>query len=351
MREQQQTLVLTRSGSLAGTATGIAAGGWVCDSATLPLAGRRASRSGLSPKRGGGGGGGGGSIAGGPSEPALDTVGNKEIHTQSLSRNYATVVPVEAHRDYAATLGRAGGLEMGSGGFVVAARPEREGGIPLSGTPGGGLYPDGAAFMADWRERVGMGGGGYVLGRRDMTPQLLPYPGQGRGGAAAAAAAAYGAAAVLGYASGGGGCGGWGSGPEVGRAAASGGGGAGGAGHSLAVRVGEFLRLRLAQVTFDPSQPPYDSVQVYGLEGTGSRAGSLSSLESESDKEREREEWGKGMEDWGPQFHKLAQLFRDRDRESEQGGEKSERERERDKKQGKDEEEEDERASDEGKKD
>uniref|UniRef100_H3CR87 Cadherin 24 n=1 Tax=Tetraodon nigroviridis TaxID=99883 RepID=H3CR87_TETNG len=42
-------------------------------------------------------------------------------------------------------------------------------------------------------------------------------------------------------------------------------------GPSLALRVGEFLRLRLAQVTFDPSQPPYDSVQVYGLEGTGSR--------------------------------------------------------------------------------
>uniref|UniRef100_A0A8C8DRH8 Cadherin-22 n=1 Tax=Oryzias sinensis TaxID=183150 RepID=A0A8C8DRH8_9TELE len=70
---------------------------------------------------------------------------------------------------------------------------------------------------------------------------------------------------------------------------------------SLALRVGEFLRLRLAQVTFDPSQPPYDSVQIYGLEGTGSRAGSLSSLESEG----EKEDWGAGLEEWGPQFQKL----------------------------------------------
>uniref|UniRef100_A0A3B4GRZ4 Cadherin 24 n=1 Tax=Pundamilia nyererei TaxID=303518 RepID=A0A3B4GRZ4_9CICH len=69
-------------------------------------------------------------------------------------------------------------------------------------------------------------------------------------------------------------------------------------GPSLALRVGEFLRLRLAQVTFDPSQPPYDSVQVYGLEGTGSRAGSLSSLESEGEKDSEKEDWGAGLEEW-----------------------------------------------------
>lgn len=248
---------------------------------------------------------------------------------QSLSRNYATVVPVEGLRDYVGSLGRGGGLEMGSS-FVVA-RPEREGGIPLSGAPCGALYPDSAAFMADWRERVGVGGGGYVLGRRDMTPQLLPFPGQGRGGAAAAAFGA-----VLGY----GGSGSWGSGPEAGRA-----GGAGG-GPSLALRVGEFLRLRLAQVTFDPSQPPYDSVQVYGLEGTGSRAGSLSSLESEGDKEPDKEEWGKGMEEWGPQFHKLAQLFREREKEK---GDKKGKEGDIERKDGKEEGEREDRASSEGK--
>uniref|UniRef100_A0AAY4ARQ7 Cadherin domain-containing protein n=1 Tax=Denticeps clupeoides TaxID=299321 RepID=A0AAY4ARQ7_9TELE len=106
---------------------------------------------------------------------------------------------------------------------------------------------------------------------------------------------------ILGYG------GGWG--PGVGR------GGSIGGGHSLALRVGEFLRLRLAQVTFDPLQPPYDSVQVYGLEGSGSRAGSLSSLESEGEREADREEWGGGLEDWGPPFQKLAQLFREREKE------------------------------------
>uniref|UniRef100_A0A3P8WW31 Cadherin 24, type 2b n=1 Tax=Cynoglossus semilaevis TaxID=244447 RepID=A0A3P8WW31_CYNSE len=115
-------------------------------------------------------------------------------------------------------------------------------------------------------------------------------------------------------------------------------------GPSLALRVGEFLRLRLAQVTFDPSQPPYDSVQVFGLEGTGSRAGSLSSLESEGEKDPEKEDWGAGLEEWGPQFHKLSQLFKEREKEREEKeevketrdeAEKKER-RERDGEEGKD---------------
>lgn len=105
---------------------------------------------------------------------------------------------------------------------------------------------------------------------------------------------------------------GWVPGMEAGRGAP------GPGGPSLALRVGEFLRLRLAQVTFDPSQPPYDSVQVYGLEGTGSRAGSLSSLESEGEKDADKEEWGTGLEEWGPQFKKLAQLYKDREKEREE---------------------------------
>lgn len=134
------------------------------------------------------------------------------------------------------------------------------------------------------------------MGRRDITPQLFPFPGQPRG--------AYGG--VMGFG------GGWVPGMEAARGAP------GPGGPSLALRVGEFLRLRLAQVTFDPSQPPYDSVQVYGLEGTGSRAGSLSSLESEGEKDAEKEEWGAGLEEWGPRFQKLAHLFRDREKEREE---------------------------------
>lgn len=273
---------MTRSGSMMGQGHG--AGGWVCDSATLPMTGRRASRAGSSPKRtgsaqaepdssGGGGNGGGGTSTDGQQQPAS-------------GHNYATVLPGEAsgQRDYSGSLGR-GGLEMGSN-FVVA-RPHREGGGISS------VYPETPGFIEDWRDRVGLGG--YILSRRDMTPQLFPFPGQPR--------AAYGGGMGFGP--------GWVPGIEAVRGAP------GPGGPSLALRVGEFLRLRLAQVTFDPSQPPYDSVQVYGLEGTGSRAGSLSSLESEGEKDTEKEEWGTGLEEWGPQFQKLAQLFKDREKERE----------------------------------
>uniref|UniRef100_A0A3B5LDU3 Cadherin 24, type 2b n=1 Tax=Xiphophorus couchianus TaxID=32473 RepID=A0A3B5LDU3_9TELE len=119
-------------------------------------------------------------------------------------------------------------------------------------------------------------------------------------------------------------------------------------GPSLALRVGEFLRLRLAQVTFDPSQPPYDSVQVYGLEGTGSRAGSLSSLESDG----EKEDWGVGLEDWGPQFQKLAQLFKNREKareDQEKVEEVAKKEREQKEESDKTEKREVEEARDEGK--
>uniref|UniRef100_UPI003AAB1DCC uncharacterized protein cdh24b n=1 Tax=Centroberyx gerrardi TaxID=166262 RepID=UPI003AAB1DCC len=308
---REHNLVLTRSGSVIGQGHG--AGGWVCDSATLPLAGRRASRAGLSPKRAGSGqaesesSAGGGSGVGGGSGSGSGSASTDGQQQPASGRNYAAVLQgeVSGQRDYPGSLGR-GGLEMGSN-FVVA-RPDREGGgISLTGTPS--MYPEAAGFIGDWRERVGLGG--YVLGRRDMTPQLLPFPGQPRG--------PYGG--VMGFG------GGWVPGLEAARGAPGLPGGP-----SLALRVGEFLRLRLAQVTFDPSQPPYDSVQVYGLEGTGSRAGSLSSLESEGEKEAEKEDWGGGLEEWGPQFQKLAQLFKDReqergdDKEEEEGAKKKEKE-------------------------
>ncbi|KAM9719096.1 uncharacterized protein cdh24b [Menidia menidia] len=69
---REHSLVMTRSGSVMGQGPG--AGGWACDSATLPMAGRRASRGGQSPKRAGPGqsepdsGGGGGAGGGGERE-------------------------------------------------------------------------------------------------------------------------------------------------------------------------------------------------------------------------------------------------------------------------------------------
>ncbi|KAJ8387625.1 hypothetical protein AAFF_G00151750 [Aldrovandia affinis] len=266
---KDRTLVQTRQGMAGGVARSPNA------SSTLPSAGRRASRAGLSPRQGG--------------------AGAAESAQQG-----------EPHRDYPGTLGRAGlglGSRLGPGSGFMGARPEAEGGISLTGTTCG-LYPEGAGLIVDWRDRAGPGG--YPLGRRDMTPQLLPYPGQNRG-----------MLGQLAYR------GGWGLGLE-----AAGRGGA----NSLALRVGEFLRLRLAQVTFDPTQPPYDSVQIYGLEGEGSRAGSLSSLESEGEKEVEKE-WGGGVEEWGPQFQTLAELFREREQEKEGEMEKrGEEERENDNK-------------------
>ncbi|KAI1901290.1 hypothetical protein AGOR_G00032790 [Albula goreensis] len=236
---QNQTDALPKDRTLVQTRQGVAGGGArapSCSSSTLPSSGRQASRAGPSPKQG---------------------VASADSSQQG-----------DPQRDYPGTLGRAG---LGVG-------PE-----------GGMLYPEGAGLMTDWRDRAGLGR--YPLGRRDMSPQLLPFPGQNRG-----------ILGQLGYR------GGWGPGPGAGLEA-----GRGGA-NSLALRVGEFLRLRLAQVTFDPTQPPYDSVQIYGLEGEGSRAGSLSSLESEGEKEVEKE-WGGVVEDWGPQFQKLAELFRERERE------------------------------------
>ncbi|XP_058872852.1 LOW QUALITY PROTEIN: cadherin-24-like [Acipenser ruthenus] len=82
-------------------------------------------------------------------------------------------------------------------------------------------------------------------------------------------------------------------------------GGLDGRGGELCLSVSEFLRLRLVQADCDPSLTPYDSIQVYGYEGEGSLAGSLSSLGSEGS----RGAGEGGPEDWGPRFEKLADLY------------------------------------------
>ncbi|XP_026092884.1 cadherin-11-like [Carassius auratus] len=84
---------------------------------------------------------------------------------------------------------------------------------------------------------------------------------------------------------------------------------------SLTNRMGDFLQHRLALVTFDPMQPPYDSLQTYGLEGDGSQATSLSSLESEAEKDTEGQKHR--FEEWGPKFDRLLDIFRERAKEKE----------------------------------
>ncbi|KAI5609304.1 hypothetical protein C0J50_6306 [Silurus asotus] len=81
----------------------------------------------------------------------------------------------------------------------------------------------------------------------------------------------------------------------------------GGVALPLTLRVEELLQHQLARVTFDPMQPPYDSLQMYEHEGAESETASLSSLESEGDGGIE----GENLTDWGPKFNKLLEIFRE----------------------------------------
>ncbi|XP_024153205.1 cadherin-11 [Oryzias melastigma] len=76
------------------------------------------------------------------------------------------------------------------------------------------------------------------------------------------------------------------------------------------VDVDDFIKTRIADADSDPTAPPYDSIQIYGYEGRGSLAGSLSSLESvttESDLDYDY------LQSWGPRFRKLADLYGTKD--------------------------------------
>ncbi|XP_067104825.1 cadherin-11 [Osmerus mordax] len=76
------------------------------------------------------------------------------------------------------------------------------------------------------------------------------------------------------------------------------------------VDVDDFIKTRIADADCDPTAPPYDSIQIYGYEGRGSIAGSLSSLETvttDSDLDYDY------LQSWGPRFKKLADLYGTKD--------------------------------------
>lgn len=72
----------------------------------------------------------------------------------------------------------------------------------------------------------------------------------------------------------------------------------------------EFIEDRLREANLDMTAPPFDSVQTYALEGSGSAAVSLSSFSSLTSLESEQSYHF--LSEWGPKFRKLAELYKDR---------------------------------------
>ncbi|KAL7396993.1 hypothetical protein ABVT39_014873 [Epinephelus coioides] len=158
---------------------------------------------------------------------------------------------------------------------IVGSLNPNSRGTCMNGTSGGGLYPAGVQLLNMCR-----------LQSKDLTPQPLSLPGGMFGNNR-----------------------GWACGAEPARAEAT---------NPQPLRMEDLLNIRLDQVTFDLSQPPYDSLQTYEFEGRDSRAESLSSLESDGEKDDGRVVGG--MEELNQKFQRLVEIIREREKEKEGGG-------------------------------
>lgn len=71
--------------------------------------------------------------------------------------------------------------------------------------------------------------------------------------------------------------------------------------------VGNYIDDRIRDADNDDNAPPFDNVREFVYEGSGSDAGSLSSLNTSSGSDGDNDY--DALNNWGPKFAKLADMY------------------------------------------